>query len=57
MIIPVPLFLFLFLQAVFAALSKTYGFLTPDLWPETHFVKDPYQEHTDYLAAGLKTLK
>jgi small subunit ribosomal protein S2e len=46
-----------FVKATFQALSKTYGFLTPDLWPETHFVKDPYQEHTDYLAAGLKTVK
>jgi len=46
-----------FVKASFAALSKTYGFLTPDFWPETHFEKDPYQEHTDFLAASAKTLK
>eukprot|EP00995_Heteronema_vittatum_P001361 NODE_1191_length_1040_cov_1616.174571_g823_i0.p2 GENE.NODE_1191_length_1040_cov_1616.174571_g823_i0~~NODE_1191_length_1040_cov_1616.174571_g823_i0.p2 ORF type:complete len:285 (-),score=111.74 NODE_1191_length_1040_cov_1616.174571_g823_i0:155-1009(-) len=45
-----------FIKAAFAALSKTYGFLTPDLWAPTHFTKDPYQEHTDFLAAGLKSL-
>ena len=46
-----------FVKATFAALSKTYGFLTPDLWPETHFVKDPYQEHTDFLSQDLKMVK
>lgn len=30
---------------------KTYGFLTPDFWTETRFVKAPYQEYTDLLAA------
>ena len=48
---------FLHVQASFAALAKTYAFLTPDLWPETHFEKDPYQENTDFLAAGMKGLK
>ena len=39
-----------FIQAIFFALSKTYGFLTPDLWAETAFLPSPYQEHTDFLA-------
>merc|ERR1719261_1438024 len=39
-----------FAKAAFDALSKSYGFLTPDLWRETKFLKAPYQEHTDYLA-------
>ena len=39
-----------FAKAAFDALSYSYGFLTPDLWKETKFVKQPYQEHTDYLA-------
>ena len=39
-----------FAKAAFNALSKSYGFLTPDLWKETKFQKAPYQEHTDYLA-------
>jgi small subunit ribosomal protein S2e len=43
-----------FVMATYTALSKTYGFLTPDLWRETYFTKDPYQEHTDFLAATAK---
>merc|ERR1712070_224042 len=39
-----------FAKAAFDALSKSYGFLTPDLWRETKFLKAPFQEHTDYLA-------
>ena len=39
-----------FARAAFDALSHSYGFLTPDLWKETKFVKQPYQEHTEYLA-------
>ena len=39
-----------FAKAAFDALGKSYGFLTPDLWRETKFLKAPYQEHTDYLA-------
>lgn len=37
-------------QATFAALQSTYGFLTPELWRETKFVKSPMQEFTDFLA-------
>ncbi|KAH9657608.1 S5 DRBM domain-containing protein [Citrus sinensis] len=29
----------------------TYGFLTPDFWRETRFVKSPYQEYIDLLTA------
>jgi len=39
-----------FIKATFIALSHTYGFLTPDLWKETRFVPNPYQEHSDFLA-------
>merc|ERR1711865_475785 len=39
-----------FAKAAFDALGRSYGFLTPDLWQETKFLKAPYQEHTDYLA-------
>ncbi|EEE66779.1 hypothetical protein OsJ_23507 [Oryza sativa Japonica Group] len=31
-------------------LMKTYGFLTPDFWRETRFIKTPFQEYTDLLA-------
>merc|ERR1712044_132447 len=39
-----------FAKATYAAISKTYAYLTPDLWAETKFKKSPYQEFTDYLA-------
>jgi len=38
-----------FAKAAFYAIAKSYGFLTPDLWKETKFMKPPVQEHTDYL--------
>ena len=38
-----------FLKATFAAIANTYGFLTPDLWPESLLLKSPYQEYSDYL--------
>jgi small subunit ribosomal protein S2e len=37
-------------MAVYHALAKTYGFLTPDLWATTQFTSAPHQEHTDYLS-------
>jgi small subunit ribosomal protein S2e len=45
-----------FVKAVYFALGKTYGFLSPELWTPTVFEKTPYQEHTDFLAkaAALK---
>lgn len=36
-------------KATYAAIAKTYSYLTPDLWRETVFTKSPYQEYTDYL--------
>jgi len=39
-----------FVKATFAALQSTYDFLTPDLWQETRFEKQPFQEFTDFLA-------
>ncbi|ERE85371.1 40S ribosomal protein S2 [Cricetulus griseus] len=38
-----------FAKATFNAISKTYSYLTPDLWKETVFTKSPYQEFTDHL--------
>uniref|UniRef100_A0A2I3H0X0 Small ribosomal subunit protein uS5 n=1 Tax=Nomascus leucogenys TaxID=61853 RepID=A0A2I3H0X0_NOMLE len=38
-----------FAKAIFDAISKTYSYLTPDLWKETAFTKSPYQEFTDHL--------
>jgi small subunit ribosomal protein S2e len=39
-----------FVKATFDCLLKTYGFLTPDFWENTNFIKSPYQQHTDLLA-------
>lgn len=36
-------------KATYAAIAKTYGYLTPDLWKETVFTMSPIQEFTDYL--------
>ncbi len=44
-----------FFQAAFDCISKTYSYLSPDLWAPTTFTKSPFQEFTDYLrdtAAG-----
>jgi small subunit ribosomal protein S2e len=41
---------FFHLQATFDCLLKTYGFLTPDFWKETRFIRSPFQEYTDLLA-------
>lgn len=38
-----------FAKATYAAIGKTYGYLSPDLWKETVFTKSPYQEFTDFL--------
>jgi ribosomal protein uS5 len=39
-----------FIKAVYFALAKSYGYLTPDLWRETQFIKTPYAAHSDFLA-------
>lgn len=36
-------------KAIFDAVSKTYGYVTPDLWKETVFTKSPHQEFTGHL--------
>lgn len=41
-------------MAVFAALAKTYKFLSPELWEPTVFTPTPQQEFTDFLAKTTK---
>jgi len=43
-----------FMKAVFDALSKTYGYLTPDLWGKMQFEMSPFQKHSDFLAVTSK---
>jgi len=38
-----------FAKATYEALSKSYNYLTPELWPAYEFSKSPFQEHTDFL--------
>lgn len=40
-----------FIMATFYALRKTYGFLTPDLWPQTEASRELTDEHSEFLAA------
>jgi ribosomal protein uS5 len=41
-----------FIKATFDALSRTYSYLTPDLWRETRYTKPPAQEFTDMCFHG-----
>ncbi|MCP4566143.1 MAG: hypothetical protein GY841_01045, partial [FCB group bacterium] len=38
-----------FLKATYQALSKTYQYLTPDLWPKTLSVESHYARHAEWL--------
>jgi len=42
------------IKATYACLTKTYAFLTPELWRETKYTKTPFQEFTDLLAHAPK---
>eukprot|EP00588_Corethron_pennatum_P008497 CAMPEP_0194265748 /NCGR_PEP_ID=MMETSP0169-20130528/881_1 /TAXON_ID=218684 /ORGANISM="Corethron pennatum, Strain L29A3" /LENGTH=258 /DNA_ID=CAMNT_0039006279 /DNA_START=97 /DNA_END=873 /DNA_ORIENTATION=- len=39
-----------FIKALFFALGNTYGYLSPELWPEYKLLPSPFQEHTDWLS-------
>lgn len=39
-----------FVRATFAAIQKTFTYLTPDLWGPVSLTRAPFQEHTDFLA-------
>ncbi|KAL8282988.1 hypothetical protein RB601_008751 [Gaeumannomyces tritici] len=42
------------LKATFAAVSNTYGFLTPELWKETKLIRSPLEEFADSLRDGKR---
>lgn len=46
-----------FIKAVYFALAKSYGFLSPDLWRTTHYLKSPYGEHSDFLVKAAAEAK
>jgi len=39
-----------FAKATYAAIGRTYSYLTPDLWKETELEKTPYQANWELLA-------
>ena len=39
-----------FAKATFASLKVLYGYLSPDLWKDTKYTKQPFQEFTDDLS-------
>jgi small subunit ribosomal protein S2e len=39
-----------YIKALYYALSKTYAYLSPELWPDNALTPTPYQEHTDFLS-------
>ncbi|SCZ89814.1 BZ3500_MvSof-1268-A1-R1_Chr9g10604 [Microbotryum saponariae] len=43
-----------FIKATFAAISQTYGFLTPDLWEKIPFSQTPFDEFSSHLALSSK---
>jgi len=43
-----------FIKATFNALSKTYSYLTPDLWEKHDFPQNPYRENSAFLAEQTK---
>ena len=45
-----PPFPIIIAKATFAAMTKTYSYLTPDLWVDRPLTKPPLQEFTDHLA-------
>jgi len=43
-----------FVKATFAAIKRTYGFLTPNLWKEHSFVSPPFRQFSDFLQQTSK---
>jgi len=41
-----------FAKATIDALTTTYRYLTPDLWPAYELTKTPFQEFSDFLATA-----
>ncbi|RYG52172.1 30S ribosomal protein S5 [archaeon] len=42
-----------FIKAAYFALCKSYGYLTPNLWKETAFLRNPYSEYSELLSKKL----
>lgn len=46
--------IFFLAKATYAAIAKTYAYLTPDLWKENPLSKAPYAEFADFLAKSQR---
>jgi small subunit ribosomal protein S2e len=44
-----------FAKATYAAIAKTYAYLTPDLWKDMPLGQSPYQQFASFLAQTQKT--
>ncbi|XP_014230647.1 40S ribosomal protein S2-like [Trichogramma pretiosum] len=45
-----------FAKATYAAIAKTYAYLTPDLWKELELAKTPYQLFAEHLAKNHRVI-
>lgn len=43
-------------KATYAAIGKTYAYLTPDLWKDIPLQKTPFSMFGDYLAKNHRTV-
>lgn len=46
--------IFILAKATYAAIAKTYAYLTPDLWKDVPLKKTPYSEFADHLSKSHK---
>lgn len=46
-----------FATATFNALKKTYGFLSPDLWPATEYIPTPFELNSEWLSTVKESEK
>lgn len=44
-------------KATYAAIAKTYAYLTPDLWKDVPLKKTPYSEFADHLSKCHKVVQ
>ena len=38
-----------FIKATYDALAQSYKYLTPDFWKPTHYLPNPFEEHSEWL--------
>jgi len=43
-----------FIKATYAAITQTYAYLTPDLWPKLEYPQTPFEEFSSHLTLSAK---